>query len=72
MDYEGAHSIGLVAHHPQPQLQHLADSVHPGSQGCIDQVGITLGRADLGVAEEATDHFQRSAAGDEQRGEGVA
>jgi hypothetical protein len=35
-------------------------------------VGVALGGADLGVAEEATDHFQRGAAGDEQRREGVA
>jgi hypothetical protein len=30
-------------------------------------VGIALGGADLGVAEEAADHFQRGAARDQQR-----
>jgi hypothetical protein len=35
-------------------------------------VGVALGGADLGVAEEATDHFQRCAARDEQLREGVA
>jgi len=34
-------------------------------------VGIALGGADLGVAEQPPDHFQRGPARDEQRGEGM-
>lgn len=34
-------------------------------------MGVALGRADLGVAEEAADHFRRGAARNQQRGEGV-
>lgn len=61
----------VPSHHPQPRLQHLAYRVHPGPQGRIDQVCVAMGGADLGVAEEAADHFQRCAAGDQQRSEGV-
>jgi putative DNA-invertase from lambdoid prophage Rac len=35
-------------------------------------VGIALGGADLGVTQQPPDHFQRGAAGDQQRGEGMA
>jgi len=62
----------LLPHHLQPRLQHLTDCIDPGAQGCVDQVCVALDGADLRVAEEAPDHFQRCAAGDEQRGEGVA
>lgn len=66
-------SCGIViTNHPEPRLQHLAHGVDPGAQGRIDQVGIALGGADLGVAEEAADRFQRGAAGNQQRCEGVA
>lgn len=61
-----------LPHHPQPRLQHLAHGVDPGAQGRVNQVSVALGGTDLGVAEEAADHFQRSAAGDEQGREGVA
>lgn len=57
----------LLSHHPEPWLQHLTHSVDPGAQGRVDQVGVSLGGTDLGVA----DHFQRCAAGDQQGGEGV-
>ncbi len=43
--------------HSQPRLQHLAHGVDPGAQGGVDQVGVALGRADLGMAQEAADHF---------------
>lgn len=42
-----------LPHHPQPWLQHLTHGVDPGSQGGVDQVGVALRRADLGVAQEA-------------------
>ena len=35
-------------------------------------MGIALGGANLGVAEQPPDHFQRGPAGDQKRGEGVA
>jgi hypothetical protein len=35
-------------------------------------VSVALGGADLGVAEQAPDHFKRGAARNQQGGEGVA
>ena len=42
---------------PQSRLQHLAHRVDPRPQGRVDEVGVALGGADLGVAEEASDHL---------------
>jgi hypothetical protein len=44
----------------------------PARRGGVDQVGVALRRANPGVAEEATDHFQRRTAGDQQGCEGAA
>lgn len=60
-----------LPHHPQPRLQHLTHRIDPRPQRRVDQVRVALGGADLGVAKQAADHFQRRAAGDEQRSEGV-
>ena len=71
--YEGIRlARSQLPHHPQPWLQHLAHRVYPGTQRRVDQVGVALGGADLCVAEQPPDHFQRGAPGDQQRGEGVA
>ena len=61
-----------LPHHSEPRLQHLTHRIDPCPQRCIDQVRIALGGADLGVAEEAANHFQRCAARDQQGREGVA
>ena len=45
-------------HHFQPRLQHLAHSIHPSPQRRVDEVGVALGGADLGVAKQPPDHFQ--------------
>ena len=58
----------------QPRLrpQQIADLFEPGAKGIVEQVGIALRCLNLRVAEELADHWQRHAARDEQRREGVA
>jgi len=62
----------LVSYHLQPRLQHLSHGIHPCPQRRVDQVGVALRGANLGVAEQPPDHFQRRPAGNQQRGESVA
>ena len=64
--------LSLSRHDLQPRLQHLAHGIHPGPQRLVDQVGVALGSADLGVTQQPTDHFQRGPARNQQGGEGVA
>ena len=60
------------SHHLQSRLQHFPNLVDTCPQWRVDQVGIALGGSDLGMSQPPPDHFRRCAAGDQQRGEGVA
>ena len=44
-----------------PWIQLLADRVDPGAQGGVYQVGVVLGSAEPGVAEETADYLQHNA-----------
>ena len=66
-----------VTSSPPPTILSLGISVstledHPRPQWRVDQVGVALGGADLGLLEEAANHFHRGAAGEQQGGKGMA
>ena len=59
-------------HKAGPRAQETGHRIDACAQGGIHQVRITLGGLHLAVAQELADHFQRCAATDQERGEGVA
>lgn len=61
-----------LPHYAQPWVQRLAHSIDPGTQRRVDQAALALGGADLGVIEEAANHYLRGVARDQQQREGVA
>ncbi|MGC8202630.1 hypothetical protein ACP2AV_07995 [Aliiroseovarius sp. PTFE2010] len=42
----------MTIHDYQPQLQHLAHNLQPGSQREIDLIGIALGDLDPGILQQ--------------------
>ena len=62
----------LLTHDLQARLRLLPCRIAPCLQGRADQVGVALGRPDLGMSQPPPDHFQRNAAGNPQGRECVA
>lgn len=52
-----------LPHYAQPWVQRLAHSIDPGTQRRVDLAVFALGGADLGVIEEAANHYRCFPAG---------
>ena len=59
-------------HQNRLRTERAGHGIDPGAQRRIHQMGIALGGLRLAVTQQLADHFQRGAAADQERGEGVA